>query len=261
MSSIHLTIEAGVARVEIDRPPVNVIDLAVAAELEGALAAAAARDDVGVIALTGRGRAFCAGVEVRDHLPDRGAAMLQAFHRACLALLQAPQPTVAIVQGAALGGGCELTLACDLVVASERATFGQPEIRLGVFPPLAAVALPRMIPAHLASELLLTGRILDAAEAGRCGLANRVVPDDALPGAAEETLRTLLALSPASLRLTKELLRRLHARPSAVEIDVAERFYIEHLLTTPDAIEGLQAFLEKREPRWGRPATGSTGGI
>jgi len=259
MSSIHLTFDGGVARVEIDRPPVNVIDLPVAAELEGAIGSAAARDDVAVIVLSGRGRAFCAGVEVRDHLPDRGAAMLQAFHRACLALVHAPQPTIAVVQGAALGGGCELTLACDLVVAAERATFGQPEIRLGVFPPFAAVALPRMIASHRATEMLLTGRILTATEAERWGLVNRMVPDAELGAAAEETVRALLALSPSSLRLTRELLRRVHARPSAVDVDVAERFYVEHLLETPDAIEGLQAFLEKRAPRWTGATQGTTG--
>lgn len=250
MSSIHFGVQGGVARLEIDRPPLNVIDLSLAAELAAMVRAAAERKDVAVIALSGSGRAFCAGVEVRDHLPDRGAEMLRAFHAACLALLEAPQPTVAIVQGAALGGGCELTLACDLVVAAERATFGQPEIRLGVLPPLAAVALPRMIPSHLASELLLTGRVLGAREAERWGLVNRVVADADLGAAADEMLRTLRELSPASLRLTKELLRRLHARPNAVEIDAAERFYVEHLLETPDAIEGLRAFLEKRTPRW-----------
>lgn len=251
MPCVHVTVERGLARVELDRPPVNVLDLAAAEELAAAIEGAAGRDDVAVIALSGRGRAFCAGVDVRDHLPDRGADMLHTFHRACLALLEAPQPVVAIVQGAALGGGCELTLACDLVVASERATFGQPEIKLGVFPPLAAVALPRMIPAHLASELLLTGRMVGAAEAAQMGLVNRVVEESALIAATEETLGKLLALSPASLRLTKEVMRQSRARPTAEEIAGAERFYVERLMHTPDALEGLRAFLEKRPPRWG----------
>lgn len=251
MPCVRVTIEPGLARVELDRPPVNVLDLDAAAELAAAIEDVAAREEVAVIALSGRGRTFCAGVDVRDHLPDRGADMLHAFHRACLALLEAPQPVVAIVQGAALGGGCELTLACDLVIASERATFGQPEIRLGVFPPLAAVALPRMVPAHVASELLLTGRVVGAAEAGRLGLANRVVEESDLNAAAEETLAGLLALSPASLRLTKEAMRRSGARPSAEEIADAERFYVGRLMHTPDAVEGLRAFLDKRPPRWG----------
>ena len=252
MPAVHVTIERGLARVELDRPPLNVVDLEAAAELAAAIEGAAARDDVAVIVISGRGRAFCAGVDVRDHLPDRGAAMLRAFHRACLALIEAPQPTVAIVQGAALGGGCELTLTCDLVIASERATFGQPEIKLGVFPPLAAVALPRMIASHHASELLLTGRIVGAAEAARMGLVNRMTGQTGLDAAAEEMLDELLALSPASLRLTKELMLRSRTRPTAEEIADAERFYVERLMHTPDAVEGLRAFMEKRPPRWGK---------
>ncbi|HET9325454.1 MAG TPA: enoyl-CoA hydratase-related protein [Candidatus Eisenbacteria bacterium] len=249
MPSVHVTVERGLARVELDRPPLNVIDLGSATELALAIEGVAARDEVAVIAVTGRGRAFCAGVDVRDHLPDRGADMLRAFHHACLALLESPQPTVAIVQGAALGGGCELTLACDLVLASERASFGQPEIKLGVFPPLAAVALPRVIASHLASELLFTGRIVGAAEAARIGLVNRVVEESGLAAAAEETLGELLALSPASLRLTKELMRRSRGW-TAEDIRAAERFYVERLMRTPDAVEGLEAFLQKRAPRW-----------
>ena len=252
MPCVHVTVEGGLARVEIDRPPLNVIDLKTARELADAIEGVAGRDDVAVIALSGRGRAFCAGVDVRDHLPDRGADMLRAFHRACLALIEASQPVIAVVQGAALGGGCELTLACDLVIASERATFGQPEIKLGVFPPLAAVALPRMIPFHVASELLLTGRIVGAAEAARMGLVNRVTEEAGLAAAAEEALQGLLALSAASLRLTRQVMSGSRVRPSAQEIAEAERFYVERLMHTPDALEGLNAFLEKRPPQWGK---------
>lgn len=253
MPCVHVTVEAGLARLELDRPPLNVIDLAAADELVAAFEAVARRGDVAVIALSARGRAFCAGVDVRDHLPDRGERMLRAFDRACIALLEAPQPVVAIVQGPALGGGCELTLVCDVVLASERATFGQPEIRLGVFPPLAAVALPRMIPSHLASELLLTGRIVEAPEAARLGLVNRVVPEAQLATAAEELLAGLMALSAGSLQLAKAAMAESRARPTAEEITRAERFYVERLMRTPDAIEGLEAFMEKRPPRWSRP--------
>lgn len=257
MPCVHVMVERGLGRVEMERPPLNVIDMESAGELEEAIVSVASRADVAVIVLEGRGRAFCAGVDVRDHLPDRGAAMLRAFHRACVALLEAPQPTVAIVQGAALGGGCELTLCCDLVIAADRATFGQPEIRLGVFPPLAAVALPRIVPPHLAAELLLSGRSMSAAEAAQWGLVNRVVEQDALAGAAKELLEGMLALSPASLRLTKQAMRRPGSWPTAGEIEDAERLYVERLMETPDAVEGLQAFLEKRPPRWGDPARGS----
>jgi cyclohexa-1,5-dienecarbonyl-CoA hydratase len=254
MPCVQVTVEGGLARIELNRPPVNVIDLSTARELAAAIETMAGRDDVAVIALAGHGRTFCAGVDVRDHLPDRGAEMLAAFHRACLALSSAPQPSVAIVQGAALGGGCELTLVCDLVIASERATFGQPEIRLGVFPPLAAVVLPRMIPAHYAYELLLTGRIVQADEAARMGLVNRVVAEEELESTAQSAIAELLALSPASLRLTRELVRRAGGKPTSDEVAAAERYYVERLMQTPDAIEGLTAFLEKRKPRWTIPS-------
>src|SRR5437867_11063033 len=134
MGIVQVSLSAGVARVVLDRPPLNVIDLEGARELAGALESLRSRPDLSAVVLAARGRAFSAGVDVRDHLPDRGAAMLSEFHRACRLLLDIEVPVVAAVQGAALGGGCELTLICDLVWASDRASFGQPEIKLGVFP-------------------------------------------------------------------------------------------------------------------------------
>jgi cyclohexa-1,5-dienecarbonyl-CoA hydratase len=255
MACVHVTVAGGLARVELDRPPLNVVDLRSAPEIAEAIEGVSGRSDAAVIVLSGRGRAFCAGVDVRDHLPDRGAEMLRAFHRICLALLQAPQPVIAAVHGPALGGGCELTMACDLVIASKAATFGQPEIKLGVFPPFALAALPRMIPGHLASELLLTGRIVDAVEAARIGLVNRVVVETELAPVVDETAAVLLGLSPSSLRLAKEAMTSTRARLSVADVEAAERHYIERLMNTPDAIEGLTAFLEKRAPRWtGVPA-------
>ena len=252
MGIVQVSSSQGVAKVVLDRPPLNVIDL------EGAREIAAALEDLGrgaglsAVVLAARGKAFSAGVDVRDHLPDRGAAMLHEFHRVCRLVSEIEAPVVAAVQGAALGGGCELTLMCDLVWASDRASFGQPEIKLGVFPPVAAVSLPRMIPPHLASEMLLTGRVLTAAEAERAGLVNRVVDSEAFDSALDELLGTLRALSPASLRLAKRALQLSRPRPTAQEIEAAERFYVEELMDTPDAIEGLEAFLEKRAPAWRR---------
>jgi len=256
MKVVQVTAGGGVARVALDRPPLNVIDFASAESVATAIEEAAARPDVSVLVLSGNGKAFCAGVDVRDHLPDRGAEMLHAFHRVCRALLDSPVPVVAAVHGAALGGGCELTLCCDMVVAAETATFGLPEIRLAVFPPLAAVALPRMIPTHFATEMLLTGRILDAAEAHRVGLVNRVVSMAALEKAVDDTTAMFTALSPSSLKLTKQALRLSRVRPTAAEVLEAERFYVSRLMRTPDAIEGLQAFMEKRAPVWGKQTAG-----
>ncbi len=250
MAIVEVTRQDGVVRVVLDRPPVNVIDLEGARELAGALAGVQRMESLTAVVLAARGKAFCAGVDVRDHLPDRGAAMLSEFHRVCRLLLAIEAPVIAAVQGAALGGGMELTLVCDLVVSSARATFGQPEIRLGVFPPLAAAALPHLVPFHLASELVLAGRVLSADEALRAGLVNRVAPPEQFEAAVESLLGELRPLSPHSLRLAKRALRLGRWRPEPDEIEAAERFYVDQLMLTPDAIEGLTAFLEKRPPVW-----------
>ncbi len=250
MAAVNVTLSGPVARVTLDRPPLNVIDLGTARELAAAFEVLRTRRELCAVALEGKGRAFCAGVDVRDHLPDRGAEMLREFHGACLALAAIEAPTVAVVHGAALGGGCELTLMCDMVWAGESTSFGFPEIRLGVFPPVAAVVLPRVVPPHLAAELVLTGRALTALEAERIGLVNRVVGDAELAEAAEALVRGLATLSPASLRLAKQAIALSRPRPTPAQIEEAERFYVEHLMHTPDAIEGLKAFMEKRPPAW-----------
>jgi cyclohexa-1,5-dienecarbonyl-CoA hydratase len=250
MAHVHLDIRDGVARVTLDRAPLNVVDLVMARELNEALDRAAASHGVSVLVLEARGRAFSAGVDVRDHLPDRGAEMIRTFDRACMRLLDLEIPTVAVVQGAALGGGCELTLVCDLVVASSEASFALPEIKLGVFPPVAAVMLPRMIASHLASEMLLLGRRLDAAEALAAGLANHVAAPAGLESVAAGVIAQLLALSAGSLRVAKRAMALSRGRVTAAEIEAAERLYLDALLEDPDAVEGLEAFLGKRPPEW-----------
>lgn len=246
---VTTTLERGVARVVLDRPPVNVIDLPTALELAGALEAVGRDRHLCAIVLESRGRVFSAGVDVRDHLPDRGAAMLGAFHRVCRLLLDMDAPVVVAVHAPAIGGGCELTLACDVVVASKTATFSLPEIRLGVIPPFAAVVLPRLAPRHIASEMLLTGRALSAEEALSHGLANHVAPAAGFQAAVERVLDHFRALSPSSLRLARRAMR-IARGPELADLDRAEQLYIEELMNTPDAIEGLEAFMEKREPRW-----------
>ena len=139
-----------------------------------------------------------------------------------------------------------------MVLASSRATFGQPEIKLGVLPPLAAVALQQLIPRHLACDMLLTGRVLTAEEALRAGLVNRVVPDEEFAAALDSLLAEFRALSPASLGLVKRAMRLARRHPEPEEIEAAERFYVEKVMNEPDAIEGLEAFLEKRAPVWAR---------
>jgi cyclohexa-1,5-dienecarbonyl-CoA hydratase len=155
---------------------------------------------------------------------------------------------VALVKGAALGGGMEVLLACDLVLATPRASFGQPEIKVGVYPPPASILLPPMIGTRRANELILTGRTLRAPEAKEYGIVNHVFPDDEFDAKAEEIISGFLALSGTVLRRTVEVLR-FGERYLEVMKPVSEHYH-ERLMTTADAQEGLAAFLEKRAPRW-----------
>jgi cyclohexa-1,5-dienecarbonyl-CoA hydratase len=250
MAAVAFEIRDRVARVVLDRPPLNVVDLAAAHELVATLERARREPGLAAVVLAARGRAFCAGVDVRDHLPDRGAEMIRTFDRACALLLAIEAPVVAAVQGAALGGGGELVMACDLVWAAAGATFGFPEIRLGVFPPLAAAGLAGLIPAKRAAELVLTGRVIPAAEAERIGFVNRVVPDAELEASVAALTGELAALSPAALRAAKRALALGRTRPDPAALEAAERLYLEERLEAPDAIEGLRSFIEKRPPAW-----------
>src|SRR3989440_2492124 len=180
--SIRFNIVDRVARITFARPPLNVFNIAMMGEIGEALNQCVSRREVVAIVFDAAAdaRAFSAGVAVEEHAPETIFQMLDSFHSIFRALAQISKPTIAVVDGAALGGGCELVAACDIVIASERATFGLPEIKLGVFPPVAAIMLPRIIGEKRARELILTGDTIDAAEALRLGLVNYVVPCDKL---------------------------------------------------------------------------------
>jgi len=240
----------GVVRLVLDRPPLNVLDAPTLEALTAALDRAARHSDTRAVLLTARGRAFCAGVDVAAHAPDRAPEMIRLFGRAIRALLAQEVPVVAAVRGAALGGGCELALACDVVLASEGARFGQPEVRVGALPPAAAALLPRRVGPSAAMDLVLSGRTVDAGEALRLGLASRVVPEEELEEAAGAYAADLASLSRPVLALAKRAVREGAAGPVGAALDRADRLYLEELLELEDAAEGISAFLEKRPPVW-----------
>ncbi len=240
----------GVARITLDRPPLNILDIAALERLDVVLKDIAADPTVAVLLVTGRGRAFCAGLDVADHMGDRVGPMLDAFHRVIGRLLECEAAVVAAVKGAALGGGCELLLACDVVLATDRAKLGQPEIRLGVFPPAAAALLPERIGRQAALDLILTGRTLTAEEALRLGLVTRVLGADGFEAEVEAYLAGLASLSPPVLRLAKRATVRRSTAAARAALDAAERLYRDDLMRLADSQEGLLAFLEKRDPVW-----------
>lgn len=195
-------------------------------------------------------RAFSAGVAVEEHVPATVFQMLDSFHAIFRTLLQTAKPTIAVVNGPALGGGCELIAACDIVIASESARFGQPEIKLGVFPPIAAILLPRIIGERRARELILTGDLIDADEALRLGLVNYVVASDKLEEKTQEILAKLREHSSAALGMTRMALDIGGQNGFESALTNVENLYLHELMKTEDAEEGVRAFMEKRKPQW-----------
>lgn len=237
------------ALLTLDRPPLNVLHLEMLEELHAALEEADAAP-VRCLLLRGAGKAFSAGVDVADHTEDRVETMLRTFHGALLRLVRSEVPTVAQVHGACLGGGLELAMACDLVYAAEGATLGQPEITLASFPPFGAALYPRRIGFAGAAELVLLGQAVSAARASELGLVNDVVPEADLASRAEAVCGTLEGYSRPALALAKRALRAGWDADLEEGVAEAERIYLEELMATRDAREGVAAFLEKRPPAW-----------
>lgn len=249
--NIRLKIEDRVARITFARPPLNVFNIEMMREIAKAIGESNQREIVAIVFDADKNcRAFSAGVAVEDHVQDTIFQMLDAFHAIFRVLEQAAKPTIALIDGAALGGGCELVAACDIVIASDRSRFGQPEIKLGVFPPVAAVLLPRVIGERRARELILTGEIIDAVEAGRLGLCNHVVPGAHLEQKLLEVLAKLRELSGTSLSYARQSLDLGRGRSIEDALSEQENIYLHELMKTQDANEGVKAFMEKRKAIW-----------
>ena len=250
--NIEFAIEDRVARIALARPPLNILNIPMMREINDALQECARRSDLVAIVFeaTREARAFSAGVAVEDHVEETVREMLDSFHSIFRALVRIQKPVVGIVDGAALGGGCELVLACDIVIASERARFGQPEVKLGVFPPVAAILLPRLIGEKKARELILTGDTINAVEALRLGLVNQVAPSEELQNRTESILNKLRDLSGVAVGMARAALDLGTRSSFESALKQVETLYLEQLMKTEDANEGVQSFMEKRKPVW-----------
>ncbi len=248
----HIKVNQGdeVSRLIFSRPPYNVMNIEMMEEILEALEITGRNKDLKVLVIEAEGKAFSAGVDVADHTEDKVEEMLTIFHNIFFALRTFQQPIVGVVDGPALGGGCEIITYCDMVIASERATFGQPEVKVGVFPPVAVVALPKLIGKRKTYEMVLTGKTLDANEALEIGMINKVVPHDKLGEEVDSFLTDLQSQSSIVLRLAKRAVFEALGLGFEEGIQVAERLYLDFLMKTEDAKEGLQAFLERRKPHW-----------
>lgn len=247
---IKLDLAEGLATLTLNREPLNVLNIAMMKEMNAALDSLMGQN-VKVLLVKAEGKAFSAGVDVGEHLGDQVNEMIEVFHGIFRRMDALNCVSVASVQGAALGGGCELAVYCDLVVASAKAKFAQPEIMVGVFPPIAALAFPRQIGYKKALELILTGDTIGAEEAVRLGLANQAVPPEELAAATDKLVGKLMKLSGLVLRLSKKaVLKGLKESDPEDALKKIEKVYLKELMVTQDAEEGLKAFLEKRAPVW-----------
>ena len=247
---IQTELKDGVAFLTLNRAPLNVLNIEMMEEINTYLEGLLSERSLKLIVIRGEGKAFSAGVDVGEHLGDLVRKMIEAFHKMFRLMDRLKVPSISVVNGAALGGGCELALYCDMVIASERAKFGQPEIQVGVFPPIAALVMPRLIGRKKAMELILSGETISAQEALALGLINKVVPEASLATEGAGFVEKFSKLSGVVLRLTKE------AVIAGLNDDVdrglraIEEIYLDQMMKTHDATEGLKAFLEKRKPVW-----------
>jgi len=243
--------DGDVARITINRPPFNILNVETLREIHKALKNAEKDDNIKVLVITGAGeKAFSAGVDIKDHFPEKIEETLESFHGVFHLLLGISKPTVAVVRGFAFGGGCELASACDIVFASEDAQFGQQEVKVGAIPTVATVLLPRIIGRKKALEMILTGDTITAAEAKRIGLVNEVFPAAELEEAVNKMIEKFKEKSSVALRLIRMAVYQGLDKDFGEALDGVTDIYLNKLIKTEDALEGLKAFLEKRKPRW-----------
>ncbi len=247
---IALEVTPAVARVRLANPPVNVIDILLMEELAQALSDLEQRPDIPVLVFSGSQHAFSAGVDVAAHTPDKVGEMLTKFHDVIRKVVASRKITIAAVHGHCLGGGAELAMVCDMVYTSELATWGFPEIKLGCYPPVAVTALAALVGQKQAADLILTGRSITGKEAAAIGLANASMPEVDLERMVQETVQHLVALSPAALSVAKKAIYAWDSIHFDKGLARAEKIYLEELMKTEDAPEGIRAFMEKRQPKW-----------
>ena len=247
---IETDFKDGLGTITLNRPPVNILNIAMMEEINEVLEEWQGKKDLNLVLFDAKGKCFSAGVDVGEHMGDLAPKMIGAFHRMFRLMDSIGIPTLASVYGSCLGGGCELAVFCDLVISSEDAKYGQPEIQVGVFPPIAAQIMPRIIGRKAAMDLILSGRIISADEALNMGLVNKVVAKEELESATDKFVKPYLKLSAEVLRKTKKAVTAGLMDDFEPSLKIIEDIYLDELMNTADAQEGLKAFLEKRKPEW-----------
>ena len=249
-NKINFNIDSGKAVIEFNMPPLNVLNIEAMKEINSAIESISNNTDIKCVLFKANGKAFSAGVDIGDHMDGKEVEMIEVFHNIFRQLINVEVPIIAAVEGAALGGGCEIAAFCDFIVASKKAKFGQPEILVGVFPPIAAVTFPHIFGYSKGLEMILSGEIIKAEQAKEAGLVSVLAEPEEFNDALDGFINKICSVSPVIIRNTK----RAYAAGSKERfinlLDKAEDIYLNSLMKTEDAHEGLKAFLEKRKPEW-----------
>lgn len=247
--TLIVTREDGVALIQLNRPEaLNAFNNQLMNELSALVAELDADDDIRCLVITGSKKAFAAGADIKEMASKSYAEVYREdfITRNWESVSRCRKPVIAAVAGYALGGGCELAMMCDFIIAADNARFGQPEINLGVSPGAGGTQrLPRFTSKGKAMDMILTARMMDAQEAERCGLVSRIVPVDSLIDEAMAAAKTIAALSPTAVMLTKEMVNAAYETPLSQGI-MLERRYFHSLFAFEDQKEGMAAFVEKR---------------
>ena len=240
----------GIARITFDRPKHNVLDIEMMDEFIAELNGLIADNELKCLVINGAGPSFCAGVEVSDHKPEMAPKMIETFNRIFELIDQLEVPVIASVHGACLGGGMEVAIACDIIVAAQSAIFGQPEIKLAFLPPYAAIRLPHLVGPAKAIEICTTGKRYSAEEARQMGMVCYAVADDQLSETTDKLVKEIQYNSPLIIRLNKRAVKNNLGLEMPEAIESVSNLFLNTLMQTEDVLEGIKSFEEKRKPVW-----------
>ncbi len=247
---VKYRVEGQVARLTLDRPEHNLLNERMLAEVAAGINSLGNRSDVKLIVLDSAGKAFCGGIELGEYTQRRVFQLLEAFHNTFAAMLDTSKPLLVVVNGPAFGGGAELAALGDLVIATPKAKFAQPEIKLGVFPPLAAAILPNILGLKLALELVMTGETMTAERAREFGLVNWLVPENELQKKVDDVIAKVTAQSGPVLTMAKKAILGSMGLPLRDAVRNSMKVFLNELGDLEDSQEGVRALVEKRAPQW-----------
>ena len=247
---VKVGVEGDVGHLTLDRPEHNLLNERMLSELAVGINSFGDRNNIKLIILDSAAKAFCGGIEIGEYTQRRIFQLLDAFHGAFSAMLDTSKPLLVVVNGPAFGGGAELAALGDLVIATPKAKFAQPEIKLGVFPPLAAAVLPYLLGPKQALELVLTGETMSAERARELGLVNWLVPEDGLQKKIDEVTAKVTAQSAPVLTMAKKAIMGSLGLPLRDGVRNSMKVFLNELAELEDSQEGLRALVEKRAPKW-----------